>query len=351
MKKLVKHLLVSIFILELFGLFAFRNIYYWDARYLFVSRDAFRVLNNGLWTYKENSNILTAAVYNFGGGSILEYACKFKTNSLGLIDTNWIEIDKKPVLILGDSYTEGQGGCPWLTKDSILADKNLSSFSIVNGGLMGTGIQSFEMLERWLSKNKNIHFENVIVLAIVNDFKRSPSVNAWKGLDKCLVRGQCNSLDDYWWGVDYAVSADELKYLGEKRRLDLTMAGRADNSLLFKDLSFTYFLVAQAVELLGNINSNINKSSYDDAFDLNMKALARLKVNYPNLKLILIPQRHEVGFVSASDVELVKVVDGIKKFNINYKYCNLESSDFMMYDGHPNQVGYKKIRECLSDMM
>ena len=95
----------------------------------------------------------------------IEYRCEFNTNKYGLIDTNYDDTSSAvDFLVLGDSFLEGHVGCPWLTADTIPTDFPV----LINGGLQGAGILSFEQLESWLSRDLVIG--NVIIVAISNGF-------------------------------------------------------------------------------------------------------------------------------------------------------------------------------------
>jgi len=137
---------VSFLLLELVGLLVPSNHYYWHNRQLFASQNAFRPIGeNGLWTHQPNSQIQTAATYfltkQYGW---LEYRCNLQRNSLGLTQTNYRDQKQVNFLVLGDSFTEGLGGCPWLTKENL--EKEKVKATMINGGLQGGGIANFELL-------------------------------------------------------------------------------------------------------------------------------------------------------------------------------------------------------------
>src|SRR4051812_17947608 len=112
-------LTITITMIELAGLWIGNNGYFWENRQLFVSLDAMRPIGHaGLWTYRPNDTVVSAATYRLSSMEAwVEYRCTLRTNRFGLTDTN-VDLDTAAVdfLVLGDSFLEGQGGCPWLTR-------------------------------------------------------------------------------------------------------------------------------------------------------------------------------------------------------------------------------------------
>ena len=71
---------------------------------LYSSKDGFR-------RYEANQNIEQLAIYN----DQIAYRYFYKTNNLGLVSyPNLKDNDNLDVVINGDSFTEGQGGFPWI---------------------------------------------------------------------------------------------------------------------------------------------------------------------------------------------------------------------------------------------
>jgi len=226
--------LITLLLIEFVGLFVKRDDYFWEFRNLFASKNAFRPIGkDGLWTYRPNSKIVAAAVYHlskFTGW--IEYRCVVETNKFGLVATNFGDrSDIVDYLVLGDSFTEGQGGCPWLTKNTL----NETDPTIINAGLQGSGIQHFEMVLDWLAAQVKI--KNLTVVAISNDFKRGPTPGIWRGREPCLEEGICDPQLDFWWAVDADISNhDLLKKSKERfaaRGLSIAQQGGRHSALLF----------------------------------------------------------------------------------------------------------------------
>src|SRR5208283_834199 len=147
-------MLITTAFIEGLGLFIKPNEYFWDFRNLFVSKNGFRTIEeNGLWTYKPNSTVFSASIYHFFSLGWIEWRCAFKTNRFGMIDTNYNVEDSVDYLVLGDSFTEGQGGCPWLARDKLQSG---SLPTIINAGLQGAGVQEMEQISAWLEKQVRV---------------------------------------------------------------------------------------------------------------------------------------------------------------------------------------------------
>jgi hypothetical protein len=331
---------ITIVAIEIAGHWIGNNAYFWEARQLFLSKGALRPLgNDGLWTYAPDSTILSAATYRLAQwDGWVEYRCHLKTNRFGLVDTNVApsaaDVD---VLVLGDSFLEGQGGCPWLT--SAVLEPGYPA--ILNGGLQGASLQSMELLEQWLSRQ--IRIRNVVLVLISNDFSRRLIPHIWQSREGCLLGGDCQPGLDYVWGVDPSVSESEL--LGISSRV--LQAGGTDLwsqlHMMLRFHSLSYSLVLRYLDLLDKPNTSPTK----DEFDSNVQALERLHKKYPSMRIVQAPQRDEVGLLGRDNLDTTRMRQALAERNIEHTTCPLDTLDYMPIDGHPNVQGYGKIRACL----
>jgi len=351
LKSILLVLGISILLLELVGLLIPSNHYYWHNRQLFASQNAFRPIGeNGLWTYQPNSQIQTAATYFLTKQhGWLEYRCNLQTNSLGLTQTNYTDQKQVDFLVLGDSFTEGLGGCPWLTKENLAKEKVRAT--VINGGLQGGGIANFELLARWLEPQVKI--DNLIIVAISNDFKRGLIANAWKNHDACLKEGQCsdNPEEDYVWSFDPKATDEQILEMG-RRRFAFASSNHKLGTTLHNWLhyySFTYRLFSQYKAAFAKSErppETPEQLASSPLIQGNFAALNTLRSRYPNLQLILIPQRDEVGLFGTPNLDTQVVKQRLTQEQIPYTQCDLTSADYMPIDGHPNQQGYQKILAC-----
>ena len=85
-----------------------------------------------IFTYSPNSTIRTSAYYENGDAIAKEYDYQFKTNNFGLVQKLDIDKERPSVLVLGDSFAEGQGAIPWFYK---LEEDSRKDIQLINGGL------------------------------------------------------------------------------------------------------------------------------------------------------------------------------------------------------------------------
>ena len=338
-------LIFTFFAIEVAGLVFGNNGYFWFARQLYLSSGAIRPIGReGLWTYAPNSNIIFAATYRLSSvESWVEYFCQFRTNRFGLIDTNYDQDRHQTVdyLVLGDSFLEGHGGCPWLVRRSLPEGFPV----VVNGGLQGASIHTMELLDDWLSAQLNIR--NVMLLVISNDFKRMPPPAMWAARSECLVERRCKAGVDFVWALPPDASEAKLarlsRHIPDQSRGDLW--GQVSATLSYHSMSFN--IVERFVKALAGAQSVPNQSE-ENAFTINFDALQRLRAKYPKLKLMMVPQRDEVGVYGVENRDTARVKRFLSEEHFGYKTCPLKLSDFMPIDGHPNAGGYQKLRECLN---
>ena len=72
---------------------------------------------------------------------------------------------------------------------------------------------------------------------------------------------------------------------------------------------------------------------------------------YPNLKVILVPQKDEFGLLGTQNRDTSFVLAKLKELDIHHSVCQLSYADYMPIDGHPNKIGYNKIFNCLSEFI
>lgn len=343
-KLLLVQFAIVCLILELIGLGQISTGYFWDYRYLYYSASPIKQIDDKTWVYQPDQKIRSIASYAFlNSFPWIEYDCIFDTNSLGFVDTNFNGQHSIDWVVLGDSFTEGQGGCPWLTRGS-LDGSLISNQTIINAGLMGTGILQFERNLEYI--REHVEINNILMIVISNDFKRDfyPD-NYWLNKQKCLVNAEC-AADDYWWSLDLNASSVEILNKTKFR------AGYREKKLsdLLKYYSYAYFTFNRLYNL---VEVTLKSSSVDSGnkiiLDKNFNALERIKQKHPEMKIILVPQRDEVGLLGGKNADTTLVETFFEKNKYDYSRCPLAVSDYMPIDGHPNRKGYEKLFKCVVD--
>jgi len=344
MGQIAPTLAITIAGIEIAGYWIGNNDYFWEERQLFLSKGAVRPIGEaGLWTYTPSSTILSAATYRL---SLLEgwieYACTLKTNQFGLPDTNVdLSTGQVDVLILGDSFLEGQGGCPWLTREELRPGDP----TILNGGLQGASLQSMALLEAWL--DAQIRIRNIALVIISNDFKRRLIPDIWRNRTDCLANGNCQTRLDLVWGVDRDVSRRGLLDVS-RHVLEATtpnLAEQLHTTLRFHSQS--YNLMLRYLALTGPHA----QPAADPELEANVAAFEWLRSKYPSMTAVLVPQRDEVGLLGRENLDTARARHMLAESKVTHIVCPLGIHDYMPIDGHPNKQGYDKIRTCLFSML
>jgi hypothetical protein len=92
-------------------------------------------------------------------------------------------------------------------------------------------------------------------------------------------------------------------------------------------------------------------ASSKNIFDQNFRSLNNMRSKYPSLKIVLIPQRDEVGLLGHKNKDTDLVEKYLYSNGIPYSVCPLGITNYMPIDGHPNKSGYQKIFRCIQEII
>lgn len=339
------YLALIILTLEVLYPFIGTNKYYLTERRIFITRDPFRLTNiRNLWTYRPNAKLTTAATYQFSAiESWVEYRCPFETNGLGLIDTNYNPGDKVDYLVVGDSAMEGLGGCPWFTRQRLPKDFPV----VLNGGQSGGSIESFALLDKWLAPQ--VEVRNMVMVVIGNDFKRMLSPFPIQRREQCLQHGRCSRDWDLWWTFEEGATDAELLAMAHKIFADghYSFATQLHKTLRYHSLSYLLYL-SYADQISHWFHP---QPTWEQLFPRNFRAFRQLLAKYPNLKVVLLPQRDETGVLGSENFDTRTAKKFLEKMHVPYTYCPLTLDDFMPADVHPNRKGYDKLFTCVTQVI
>lgn len=218
----------------------------------------------------------------------------------------------------------------------------MAQLQLINGALMGTGIQSFSAILNYFESKLKI--KNVIIIAISNDFKRG-GPSPWDTDTPCFQLGICGPAD-YWHPIEQDASESALIEDAQRRRSEVPGQVRAE----LARYSFASRLYDEWKSVYEGYQNPLEYSSTlaDHPIVLaNFNALLDIYERFPNLQIILVPQRDEVGLLGKRNADSRVVQSFLERENIEYMWCSLTSQDFMEIDGHPNKQGYQKLFECL----
>jgi hypothetical protein len=337
--------LLMISALELFLRYSYTPPYRWDWRLMFFSEgDVFQNKNWGGFVYAPNARIhsLTYYITELSGRELAkEYEYDIATNSYGLVQRNDIDDSKPSVLLLGDSYTEGQGASPWFYDFEARWPKD-SRYQVINGGIQGTGIEAWERFYRNISKIAKI--EKLVVIFISDDWSRSVWQFPAQYLECLRLAPRCNGADPFLGLPKNPAEAKLQLARMSKARLDyLAMRKRRQN----------FFLSSQIYRQLLKPAYDLWELPNKEQFEKSKIAALRLvaELGSQNVLFIHVPQKDELlsgpNVLGKEAVSFIRdngllLVDGFEK-------CQLATMHFHLHDGHPNAVGYGKLEKCISE--
>lgn len=329
--------------------------YYWDYRFQFFSPNIFQNRGDNLWTYRPHTDIREAAVYATLSALpprprfVVEYDCRMRSNNLGLLQDDDVAPGTAVTVVVGDSFTAGQGGCPWF--DRLQARR--PGDRLVNAGLMGTGFEYWARLLKFI-RNQGIVVERLLVIAISNDFKRR--AGEWsKAALACLDDNVC----PHAYLLQPAGLAEPESELIRRAAATFSKRFAGRNSIDFirwylDDHSFLLKFGERAKRTLRAMIEGSNADTPNTALAAiipeTAAALASFKALGIPIQVLMVPQRNEIGLLGDT-VDPAAAVATLQSNGVAYRWCPLSREDFMPNDGHPNRQGYDKLVACADQVL
>lgn len=318
--------------------------YYWKFRFQYVSPNAYINRAEGLWTYRPNMELREVSVYGLPSPLSrepklwVEFDCRMRSNNLGLLQNDDVLPGTPRTIVFGDSFTSGQGGCPWFHKLQARRPQD----KLLNAGLLGTGFGQWWRLHEHLEK-EGITANRVLIIAISNDFKRKSW--AWPQTDfDCLDRGICNWDGVYSWQPVRADETHDELIARTKARYAMRFANYSAVSFWFLSLEqHSYFLkfLHMAVENIAWMAKFVAGGLLPET----EAALKSFKALGIPVKVLLVTQRDETGTIG-NEADATGAMTALKAHGLPYEWCRLEHGDFLPVDGHPSAAGYDKLAAC-----
>ncbi len=292
-----------------------------------------------IFTYLPHNEIRNVTAFFSGDDFVVEYDYRFKTDNFGLAQDADIMPGRNSLLLLGDSFTEGEGAEPWFRLVS--PDINKLGYQPINGGVLGTGFQQWLRLERYLVA-KNIQIRKLLVIFISDDYHRRVW-NIAPALFECLSASpQCRVENSYLYRLppQEEMSSWITKIRSARGPMKPRLELRAAALLPASYSVYSYFkqliLFAQA-----------ERESH--------AAIAELIRIYgsKNVAFLHLPQKDEVGRGPGNlGLKARRAIEdaGGKLFD-GFKLCQLTKTDYYMNDDHPNKGGYTKIAACADNVI
>ena len=314
-------LLMAIGLELMFRAVAFDPFYYWKFRFQFVSPNAYVNRGEGLWTYRPNTGLREVTVYAVPSPWArapklsVEFDCRMKSNNLGLLGNDDVLPGAPRTIVFGDSFTSGQGGCPWFHKLQARRPQD----QLLNAGLLGTGFDQWWRLFEHL-KTQGVVAERVLLVAISNDFKRKAWT--WPETDfNCLDKNICTWDGPYSWSPVRAGESESELLKRTRERYAMRFSNYSALSFWLLSLEqhsmFLKFLHS-AVENLAGLFMSGNAKTLPET-DAALKAFKSLGVP---VKVLLVTQKNETGRL-ANDVDLNAAVATLNAHGLGHELCRL----------------------------
>jgi hypothetical protein len=325
---------------------AFPPFYGWNQIVFLDGSDSiFRNLGH-IYTYVPNSHIFSRSIYFYRSSYSTEYLYKFKTNNFGLVQDRDLARGVKSILLLGDSFTEGQGAEPWFRQVAPQIER--LNYQPINGGLRATGFLHWWELEQFLSANE-IALAKLVIIFISDDVRR-PKRNFSESELACLRSiSLCLGNETFFRLPPESELANWVAKIRTAREPphDVSIKGRIRSALPATRAVYGFLLnVARAppqTEL-----PQIVKERVETVINKMVEKYGR-----ENVLFIHLPQKEELkGTILPNGLLARKLIrDSGARYADGTSLCGLDGSDFWVYDNHPNQRGYSKIAKCVAQII
>ncbi len=294
--------------------------------------------------YHSNKKIQTEAHYKINNEFKQAYSYEIITNNFGLVQKNDIYKDIPSILFLGDSMTEGQGAPAWIDK----FQGKFKEYQIINGGILATGHQQFELMEQHVSKDYNV--EKVFLLFIGHDIRRSPFQMSKNQMD-CLSNHKDCKGDEIFFGFPLSTENPKnfLNYISDQRKNNyLKLPLKKKIKIKIRKFFSTFYVFKIPQDFL---KERFYKSK-NIKIKKNFAAIKRLHEKYGNNIFfihILTPQE----ILNGKDYESSYTQKFIQNLTDNLYFCEFDKNLFFFnpLDHHPNQQGYNHLFECVTEIM
>lgn len=316
------------------------SVYRWDDRYmLFSNGPVFENQPWGGWTYKNKHRFRSVTFYADPDAHEVskEYDYVIETNNYGLVQKNDIDAERDSWILLGDSFTEGQGARPWFY--GLESEFTKHGIQLINGGLIGTGIEQFLLLYKNLPNVKKI--KKALVIYTSGDWNRE----VWQFPEDVLA---CNA--DYRLcrtGLEtfFALPKRETDWEGYVTSLAQARAP-ARNPIREATRHSKLFLVAS--QSVRNLKIILNLQKLFENNKSAAKSLIEMLGN-ENVLFLHLPQKDEIPYGLSPFGSQIQgfLTENRYHWIDGFATCGLTVDDYHKNDGHPTSDGYEKIKDCV----
>ena len=318
-------------------------VYQWDRRIMFFDGAGSIFENHGdVFTYVPHDDIRSLTVYFSDRSFDVEYDYRFHTNNYGLVQDADVVASRPSLLLLGDSFTEGQGAAPWFRQ--LAAANRSNSYQLVNGGLLATGFAQWRLLDRHLQAF-DVNVKKLVVIFISDDFTRLPGTVSETVL-RCLSSSAfCGEQSDYY----RLPPARELPQWVD----DVRALRTADVGPVHHFLRRALDVLPATHQVYHYVKAKLFLDESAAKQESRVAIFAFIKEHgADNVAFVHLPQKDETRGLNALGLEARRAInDAGGKLYDGFAICGLGAADYHIHDGHPNARGYDKIARCVGDVV
>ena len=308
-----------------------------DRRFAYMSPGALRNVAPGLAGYQPHARVRHVAFFLTGGEEgpygperfEREYDVSYQANDRGLVQRRDIPCGTPVSVVLGDSYGEGQGSPPWFYA---LEDQRAGRSNLLNLSILGMGALGFERAV--IQQRSCFSIRKAVILLIGDDFYR-PLGNFEDTELECLnAQRRCTDGQSVFAALDAKASDDDLRIRASERASE-----RFGSIGLWRLLEPRVEILADRVIEGLRREAQLNES---------VMALTRIvsDLGASNVRLIRLAMKFEAQNGDYSP-QTKRAFDLLTATGLTVEDCLLPVHEFLIMDGHPNQVGYDRIRTCV----
>jgi lysophospholipase L1-like esterase len=296
---------------------------------------------DGFFTYLPNQMVRSTVFYHTDKGWVREYADSFKTNNFGLKQSADIVLGSPSLLLLGDSFTEGQGAPPWF--EGFAANLSDRRYQPINGGIMGTGFRQWLLLHDYLTA-RGVAVKKMAVIFISNDGFRS-TWNLGPETLRCIDDYRNCKGSELFFGMPPERDLPSfLETMLKGRSGDGVATERRKPKPAFPALVQVWRFVA---EKLVPYKKTAAELANDEAI------LRFASISGENVIFVHLPQKEELTRgILPEGLRIREEIsrDGGRLYD-GFTKCGLVLTDYHVNDAHPNEDGYAKISRCVADAL
>jgi hypothetical protein len=321
------------------------SAYDWAHRIMFFDGAEGIFQNHGkLFTYLPNERVRSLTTYYSDNDFVVEYDYQFRTNNYGLVQDVDVDPDRPSLLLLGDSFTEGQGAAPWFAK--LLMRSENDRYQIINGGLLGTGFGQWNLLQDYLSADKRVNIQKLLVIFISDDYSRGVWNVRPTGFECLRSILECDLGESTLFKLPLL---SELPDWVSKIRT----ARNSRNGFMKKIDQITSRILPSTYHALQYLKT---KASFKtrQRMELSRVGINALIQKYKseNVVFLHLPQKDEVFGPSDLGKEARATIQEAGGTLLDgFQLCPLSPNEYHIHDGHPNEKGYSRIADCVTKII